>query len=208
MFANDRVSSACWSRKFWSTMTPSSFATRSPRSGRTRRPAASRHRPNGNPSRTTKITFCVQGVMPAPCGGSPVSLSPLVALEDAGLEPHPDQPEDARIDDTAAQCLHRLVVLDGIERRHHRLPITERFRPCGYPPPALLRGAAAGGHWRPESQSGPAGASGAARRQPNTGPGGVDRLDGVGGWRSRARGRSRRHGPRFCRRLTQVVRDH
>lgn len=55
------------------------------------------------------------GLMPAPCGVPPFHLVPLAALEDAGLEPHPDQPEDPRISDPVRQHPQEPLVVHRVE---------------------------------------------------------------------------------------------
>ena len=46
---------------------------------------------------------------------SPVRLVPLTALQDAGLEPHPDEPEDARIGDPVREHPHQPLVVNRVE---------------------------------------------------------------------------------------------
>src|SRR6476619_1076251 len=60
--------SVCWSRKSWSTMTPSRSGTRSRPKHQHRPPAARRYPQTANSGSAMKVTFCVRGV-----------LSPLLA---------------------------------------------------------------------------------------------------------------------------------
>ena len=46
---------------------------------------------------------------------SPVRLVPLFALEDTGLEPHPDKPEDARISNPVRHHPQQPLVVDRVE---------------------------------------------------------------------------------------------
>ena len=50
-----------------------------------------------------------------PLRRSPVSLMPLIALQDTGFEPHPDQPEDARIGDPVRQHSQQPLVVNRVE---------------------------------------------------------------------------------------------
>ena len=50
-----------------------------------------------------------------PLRRSPVSLTPLIALEDTGLEPHPDQPEDAGVGDPVRQHPQQPLVVNRVE---------------------------------------------------------------------------------------------
>jgi hypothetical protein len=59
---------------------------------------------------------------------SPVRLVPLIALEDTGLEPHPDEPEHARVGNPVGQHAQQPLVVNRVERTHHRLPITKGFK--------------------------------------------------------------------------------
>ncbi len=49
---------------------------------------------------------------------------PRIALEDAGLEPHPDEPEHARVGNPEGQHSQRPLVVNRIERPLDRLPTT------------------------------------------------------------------------------------
>jgi hypothetical protein len=64
-------------------------------------------------------------------GPSPLHASPAIPVGrfDRRAEPLLDQPQHVGIDNTACQRLHQLVVRDGIERRHDRLPIPKTFLP-------------------------------------------------------------------------------
>ena len=46
---------------------------------------------------------------------SPVRLVPLIALQDAGLEPLPDKPQDARVGDPVRQHPQQPLVVDRVE---------------------------------------------------------------------------------------------
>jgi hypothetical protein len=52
---------------------------------------------------------------------------PLFALEDTGLEPHPDKPEDARISNPVRQHTQQPLVVDRVEGDRDTLPISASF---------------------------------------------------------------------------------
>ena len=56
-----------------------------------------------------------RGLIPAPCGVPLVRLVLLTALEDAGLKPHPDKPEDSWISDPVRQHPQQPLVVDRVE---------------------------------------------------------------------------------------------
>ena len=47
---------------------------------------------------------------------SPVRLTPLTAFQDTGLEPHPDEPEDAPIGDPMREHPHQPLMVNRVEK--------------------------------------------------------------------------------------------
>src|SRR5205085_6306729 len=93
-------SSVCWSRKSWSTMTPSRSGTRSRPKHQRRPPAVRRYRQTANSGSAMKVTFCVRGVI------SPI-LSNLFLHYTFDLwmrRAHPDLPWCRYADDGLVHC--------------------------------------------------------------------------------------------------------
>lgn len=63
-----------------------------------------------------------------PLRGTPVRLLLVAALKDAGPQPQPDEPQDARIDDPMRHYRQQPLVVDRVEGRIARLPITKTFQ--------------------------------------------------------------------------------
>jgi len=63
-----------------------------------------------------------------PLWRSPVRLMPLTALEDASLEPHPNEAEDARVGDPVRQHAQQPLVVYRVKGSHGTLPISAMSR--------------------------------------------------------------------------------
>jgi hypothetical protein len=63
-----------------------------------------------------------------PLRRSPVYLAPLVALQDANLQPLANEPQDARVGDPVRHHPQQPLVVNRVEGRGDTLPISARFR--------------------------------------------------------------------------------